>query len=246
VRLIGYRVPMQIEVFASDAEALEAAAALAETTLRESPAPHPAVAISGGRGGRAIMLALSGRGGLPWSRTRFCVADESCVAGETSSWQLLREHLLAPRGVAPHEDGPGAAGDARAADYEAWVRDAAGAETTFDLLLLDLGGRGELGALGPEMLPQTDSAATTVRIAPAAGTHVVERVGLGPAAFVRARRVIVLALGAQRSQALAAAVRAGDTMTLPASLVLPSVRATWFADRAAATELLRDAQPARA
>jgi len=227
---------MQIEVYESDAEALDAAAALVESTLLATPNARPVVGIAGGRGGRALMLALSGRAGLPWTRTRFCVIDEPCGgAGEDpSNRQLLREHLLAPRGLVPAP----AEGADGAAVWEADVRAAAGPELTFDLLVLALGEGGELGVLDADAVARADPAAAVVRGA--------RRIGLGPAALRNARRVIVVVVGGQRSQALAAAVHPGAGAALPAGLVLPSERVTWFADRAAAAELLRDAHPAPA
>jgi 6-phosphogluconolactonase/glucosamine-6-phosphate isomerase/deaminase len=226
---------MQIEVYESDAEALEAAAALVESTLVESPKPRSVVGIAGGRGGRALMLALSGRAGLPWDRMRFCVIDEPYEeeSAEPSNRQLLREHLLAPRGIAPVAN---EAGDP-AGTWEAEVQAAAGPELAFDLLVLALGEHGEIGVLDAETVARADPAAPIVR-----GTR---RIGLGPAALRHAGRAIVVATGAPRSQALAAALRPSRE-ELPAHLVLPSERVTWFVDRAAAAELLREAQPAPA
>jgi 6-phosphogluconolactonase len=234
-RAIRYAGRMQLEVYESDGEALEAAAALAEALLAELADGTPSVGIAGGRGGRAIMLALSGRSGIPWKRARFCVADECAAPGEEpTSTQLLRDHLLVPHGVtgAPATDGEPAAA------WEETVRATAGPATAFDLLVLDLGGRGEIGALDAEALAASGDGAVIVRGA--------ARIGLGPAALRAARRVILVATGAQRSQALATAMRPSTGTLLPAHLVLPSARATWFVDRAAAVELLRDAQPAPA
>ena len=81
---------MHIEVYESEGEALEAAAALAEACLRDGATAQPAVGIAGGRGGRALMLALSGRDGIPWAQARFCVVDEP-----TSSRTPLRPLKLA-------------------------------------------------------------------------------------------------------------------------------------------------------
>src|SRR5262245_592246 len=53
---------MQLEVYQTDAEAYEAAAALAAGRLVAAAATGPAsIALPGGRGGRALMLALAGR-----------------------------------------------------------------------------------------------------------------------------------------------------------------------------------------
>jgi len=222
---------MQVDVYESDAEALDAAAALVESALAESANAQPAVAIAGGRGGRAIMLALTARVDLPWTRTRFCVLDEPLAA--PSNRALLREHLLVPRGIA------GAAstddGADRARLWENEVREVAGDDVVFDVLVLDLGARGEIGVLDAETLAAADAAACIVRTA--------DRVGLGPAALRHARHAVVIATGAQRSEAVAQALRVPAGA---ARLVLPGDRVRWVLDRAAAAELLRDARPAPA
>jgi 6-phosphogluconolactonase/glucosamine-6-phosphate isomerase/deaminase len=229
---MGYAPSMRIEVYESDAEALEAAAALAEAFLKDGPNAQPAVGIAGGRSGRAIMLALSGRDGIPWKRARFCAVDEPLE--EPSNRALLREHLLVPRGV----PSPAVEEEDRTGAWEAEVRAAAGSELAFDLLVLELGSGGEIGVLDAERLAAADGAASIVQIP--------GRIGLGPAALRAARRAILVATGAERKHALAAAVRAANGAALPAHLVLPSARVTWCVDRAAAAELLRDAQPAPA
>src|SRR5262249_21490926 len=58
---------MQLEVYQTDVEVYEAAAALAAERLTAAAAAGRAtVAVPGGRGGRAVMLALAARGDLPW------------------------------------------------------------------------------------------------------------------------------------------------------------------------------------
>jgi 6-phosphogluconolactonase/glucosamine-6-phosphate isomerase/deaminase len=234
---------MQLEVYESDAEAIDAAAALAETALAEAASARLAVAISGGRSGRAFMLALARRDGMAWSRLRLCVADES-PAGETGAVlnrHVLSQHVLEPRGIAGGMGARNAAGDpvAERAAFEAEVEAVAGPQATFDLVVLELGAHGELGVLAPGSAVLDDASADVVH-----GDG--GRIGLGPGALRRARRVIVLALGAQCRQALAAAMRPADGARRPASLVSPSARATWLVDRAAAAVLLRDARMARA
>lgn len=230
---IRYAAPMQVDVYETDAEALDAAAALVEAALTRASAGQPAVAIAGGRGGRGIMLALTSRVDLPWTRARFCVVDEPLDG--TSNRLLLHEHLLVPRGIA----GPAPAADGdRAAAWEADVRSAAGSGVVFDVLVLDLGPGGEIGVLDPTMLASADASAPVVRTA--------ERIGLGPAALRSARHVIVVATGAQRSQVVAVVLRAPDASGSAAKLLLPSERVQWVLDRAAAAEMLRDARPAPA
>jgi 6-phosphogluconolactonase/glucosamine-6-phosphate isomerase/deaminase len=224
---------MQVDVYETDAEALDAAAALVDAALASATAAQPAVAIAGGRGGRGIMLALTSRVDLPWSRARFCVVDEPLDG--TSNRTLLHEHLLVPRGIA----GPAPAADGdRAAAWEAEIRSAAGPGAVFDVLVLDLGPAGEIGVLDGPALASAATSASVVRTG--------ERIGLGPAALGSARHVVVIATGAQRSRAVADVLRAPDASTSAAKLLLPSERVQWVLDRAAAAELLRDARPAPA
>jgi len=223
---------MRIEVYESDAEALEAVAALAETWLGEGANARPVVGIAGGRGGRAIMLALSGREGIPWRQARFCVVDETVE--EPSNRTLLREHLLLPRGLS---SSPSTEREDRASVWENEVQAAAGPDVVFDLLLLDLGPRGEIGVLDAERMA-VDRGASIVRTA--------GRIGLGPAALRAARRTILVATGAERRDALTAAVCPTSGAPHPAQLVLPGARVTWIVDRVAAAALLRDARPAPA
>ncbi|HWP65432.1 MAG TPA: 6-phosphogluconolactonase, partial [Candidatus Limnocylindria bacterium] len=156
---------MRVDVYETEGEALEAAAARAEAALAETPAPHPAVAIPGGRAGRALMLALASRVELPWERTRFCVVDEPIAAA--SNRLLLHKQLLVPRRIA----GPPPTDGDRAGAWEAEVRAAAGPDLVFDVVLLDLGPQGEIGAL---------DAASLAAAAGATVARTAERVGLGP------------------------------------------------------------------
>src|SRR5207247_2170367 len=92
---------MTLEVYASDAEAFEAAAALAAEHLRSEGA-RATVALAGGRSGRGVMVALAARGDLPWERVEWFWGDERCVPADDgrSNLRLARDSLLVPRGVA--------------------------------------------------------------------------------------------------------------------------------------------------
>jgi 6-phosphogluconolactonase/glucosamine-6-phosphate isomerase/deaminase len=208
------------------------------------------VAVAGGRGGRAIMLSLAERTGIPWDRIRATVVDDVCApaAEAHANRRLLQESLGAARGV-PNGGGPQptmSQADA-VATFEDEVRGVAGADVRFDLIVVELGPNGELGVLTPG---STDAANATAPFAQTQRTGDTgadaHRIGLGPGPFARATRVIVVALGADRSRALRRALCDPAAEGEPASLVHPSDRAEWFVDRAAAAELLRDAQPARA
>src|SRR5436309_2898963 len=73
----------------------------------------------------------------------------------------------------------------------------------------------------------------------------VARITVTPPVLAAARHVIVTAVGGETAAAVAAAVSDGaDPAGVPAALVRPSERITWFIDRAAASVLLRAARPA--
>src|SRR5207249_8399543 len=92
---------MTLEVYASDAEAFEAAAALAAEHLRSAGA-RATVALAGGRSGRGGMVALAARGDLPWGRVEWFWGDERCVSPDHGRGNLrpARDPLLVPRRAA--------------------------------------------------------------------------------------------------------------------------------------------------
>jgi len=246
---------MQLEVYQTDAEVYEAAAALAAERLTAAAAAGRAtVALPGGRGGRALMLALAARSDVPWQRLQVFFTDECCVADGDArrTLHVARESLLGPRGVpagrvhAIPVDG-GDPARAAAAYAEVLAREL-GVPPVLDLVLLDLGAGGEIAAL----MPGSDAARSESTVAAVEASRVtadprVARVTLGAGTLRGARHVIVTAAGSERAGALTAALREpADPFRRPAQAVLPSATVSWLVDRAAAERLLRDAHPAPA
>ncbi len=244
---------MQLEVYQTDAEVYEAASALAAERLTAAAATGRAtVAVPGGRGGRALMLALAARGDVPWQRLEVFFTDECCVpdGDARSTLHLARESLLGPRGVPaarvhPIPVGGGDPARAAAAYAEVLAREV-GVPPVLDLVLLDLGAGGEIAAL----MAGSNAARSASTVAAVEASQVtleprLARITLTGAALRSARHVIVTATGAERAGALAAALREpADPPCRPAQAVLPSAMVSWFVDRAAAEPLLRDAHPA--
>src|SRR5262245_49315297 len=81
---------MQREGYQTDAEAYEAAAALAATRLVSAAASGRAtLAVPGGRAGRALMLALATRGEIPWTRVHVFFTDD-CRLPDGDARRTLR------------------------------------------------------------------------------------------------------------------------------------------------------------
>jgi 6-phosphogluconolactonase len=234
---------MQIEVYPTDAEAMDAASALvAERVRAGATAGRATVALGGSRSGRALMVALAARGDLPWGAVEWFLADERCGdAGDPLGHaKVARDSLFGPRGVAaarvhvPALDGAGP--DAVAARYADALRAALGPAGAFDLVVLGLGSDGALGSLTPASAA-LDATAWVGTVAPA-DPHEPVRVSITPALIARARHVMVTAVGPETAPAVRAALRDGAG---PAARALPSERVGWIVDRDAAGELLKDA-----
>ena len=243
-------MPLQLEVYPTDAEAFEAAAALAAECLRAGAAGRPlAVALAGGRGGRGVMVALAERADAPWDRIEWYWGDERCVPPDDprSNVRSARESLLAPRGVAAARIHSPLVelGDpeAIAARYAATL-ESAGA-TVFDLVLLGMGTNGHVASLMPGCRALDAMApVAAVSLDEVSEDPRVPRITITPPVLAAARQVAVVTTGAAKAGPVAAALRGpDDPQRIPAQLVRPSPRVRWIIDRAAAAELLRDARP---
>jgi 6-phosphogluconolactonase len=243
---------MQLEVYQTDAEAYEAAAAVAAGRLvAAAAAGRASIALPGGRSGRALMLALAGRNEIPWSRIDVYFTDECCLPDGDARRTLVvaRESLLSPRGIAADRvhamvgDGRDAA--AAASAYGALLGDALGVPPVFDLVVLDLGADGGVAAVAPgSAAARSTEPVAAVDAAELTTEPRVARVTLTLVTLRAARHAIVTATGAGRAPAVAAALREPpDVEQRPAQAVLPSEAVSWFVDRAAADLLLRDARP---
>jgi 6-phosphogluconolactonase/glucosamine-6-phosphate isomerase/deaminase len=228
---------MQVDVYPTDAEAFEAAAALVAERLRAAAGGGRATAaVGGGRAARGLLVALAARGDVPWDRVEWCLADERCgdARDPLAHGRIARDSLFGPRGIAAarvHEP-PLDAGtpDAVAARYAEALAGVAGTPVVFDVVALPLGADGALGAIPAA---GTDAAVVVVPGDP-------PRVALAPAVVAAARAVVVVAAGRATAPAVARALRDG---TGAAAVALPSERVAWVLDRDAAAELLADARP---
>ena len=246
---------MNVDVYQTDAEAFAAAAALLAETLRAASTARgrATLALSGGRGGRGVMVALAERSDAPWDRIEWFWGDERCVPVDDprSNVRLARESLLGPRGIAaarihppPVElVEPEAIADGYARTLATTLDP--GPAPVFDAVLLGVGGDGHVASL----MPGCRALAATTPVAAVALEEVtaeprVARITVTPPVLEAARHVVVVVTGAEKARTVAAVLSGReDPQRLPAQLVRPSSRVRWLIDRAAAGDLLRDARP---
>lgn len=244
---------MRLDVYQTDAEAFEATAVLVAERLRAvGEGERLNVALSGGRDGRGVMVALAARPDLPWTRIHWFWADERCVPPDDthSNVRLARESLFIPRGIEsarihpPRTDlgDPSQIAAAYARDLESEL----GPQGAFDLVLLGVGKDGHVASLMPgcRALSAVEAKAAVGREEVSEEPRVA-RITVTPPVLAAARHVIVTVTGDAKAEAVAAALREPtDPIRMPAQLVRPGERISWVVDRAAAAALLRDARPA--
>jgi 6-phosphogluconolactonase len=245
---------MRLDVYPTDGEAFEAAAERVAAILADGGREAPTVALSGGRSGRGVMLALGARTDLPWERIEWFWGDERCVPADDPrrNVRLARDTLLGPRGVRAERIHPPPVelGEPEriAAAYAETLRErlGPGAAPVFDLVLLGMGADGHVASLVPGSAAL--HVATAVAAVPAAEVSTeprVARVTITPSVLRAARRVLVTVTGDDKAAVVARALRdPTDPDRLPARLVLPGATVDWIVDRAAAAALLAGARQA--
>jgi 6-phosphogluconolactonase len=172
-----------------------------------------------------------------WRKVTLWWGDERCVrpSDPRSNFLLARETLLDRLLHLPGdvrrirgEADPVAA----AAEYDTLLRDA-----TLDLLLLGLGPDGHCASLFPGS-PQLDVEDRLATSGPPGLEPLVERVTLTLPALRSARRIVFIALGESKADAVAAAFSGDVSHDVPASLVrLAGAPVEVLVDQAAAARL---------
>jgi len=201
-------------VIADDEET--AARHVAELLAEAARAGREIVLTGGSTPGRAYELAAELE--PDWSAAGVWWGDERCVPpdDERSNFGLARRTLLERLDGQPArlhrirgEDQPAAA----AASYDQELR-----STTLDLLLLGLGPDGHIASL----FPNSPGLAETERLAIPAEAKLdpfVERVTMTPPALRSACRMIYLATGERKSEAVAGALAGPPDPAVPGSLI---------------------------
>ena len=201
-------------VIADDEET--AARHVAELLAEAARAGREIVLTGGSTPGRAYELAAELE--PDWSAAGVWWGDERCVPpdDERSNFGLARRTLLERLDGQPArlhrirgEDQPAAA----AASYDQELR-----STTLDLLLLGLGPDGHIASLFPNS-PGLAETEHLVIPAEAKLDPFVERVTMTPPALRSARRMIYLATGERKSEAVAGALAGPPDPAVPGSLI---------------------------
>jgi 6-phosphogluconolactonase len=229
----------------SDAAATRFVSALAQAQATRGVAQ---VALTGGSMGSAIfasLLAIPGRGDVNWSQVYVWWGDERYLpAGDGERNDTQNDHaglsqLGLDQGKVFRVEGPDASptAEASANAYGRTLHDFGRGE--FDVVLLGVGPDGHVASLFPHHPAQriTDAIAVAVHNSPKPPP---DRVSLTFDALNRAREVWFLVSGADKADAVAAALASGtDRWDVPASGVRGSVATRWFLDEAAAANLNR-------
>lgn len=172
-----------------------------------------------------------------WSRVTLWWGDERCVPpdDERSNFRLAKETLLDLLGAPPAEVHRirGEAPPAEAADE----LDAALAGVTLDFLLLGLGPDGHMASLFPGS-PQLDVTDRRATHGPAGLEPWVHRVTMTVPTIQAATRVVFLATGKTKAEAVARAFGAEITPEVPASLSRLAPRLEVFLDGPAGDKLV--------
>ncbi len=182
--------------------------------------------------------------GLNLAGSRFWIGDERCVEADDqrSNHRMIRETLIDPLDGITTVDverirgelGPDPAAD----DYEQRLR--AGGPPTFDLVLLGIGPDGHTASLFPGQPALAEHTRLVVGVPEAGLEPFVPRVTLTTAALTSGQRIVFLASGQAKADAIAEAFGpdADPDPAVPASLLVPDAKQiTVLLDRAAAQRL---------
>ena len=199
-----------------------------------------ALALAGGSTPRPVYEALAEpelARTIPWDRVQVYFGDERAVPPDhaDSNFRMAREALLARVGLPPQSIHRM---EAEALDLDAAAgRYAATLPAALDVLILGVGPDGHTASLfpgSPALKEQNRRVVPAVSPRPPAG-----RLTVTPPVIAAARRLVVLAAGADKAEAVARAlIGSSKPIDVPASLARDAV---WFLDQAAAARLPRTA-----
>ncbi len=241
--------PPDVRVYQTPQDAAEALAAEVSRLSAESIAERGrfTIALSGGSTPAALYALLASpphAAGIDWPRWHVFWGDERCVPPDhpDSNYGMARRTLLDHVPVPPWqvhrmagEDDPKRAADA----YAATLAETLAPDGRLDLALLGVGDDGHTASLFPNTaaLSETERPVTANWV-PHLNAH---RITLTLPALNRARRVAVLATGADKADAVRRALAPRpDDATPPIALVTPEgAPAVWYLTSDAASSFRR-------
>ena len=206
------------------------------------------LALSGGRTPKEAYELLARRftHKFPWSLVHVFWGDERCVLPDDpeSNYRMAREALLdhVPiPGHNVHRIQGGRPAETAAWSYEDTLRDFFGHTTpypVFDLILLGAGADGHTAALFPGSMALHEVTRWVIRVSSPPHTSPLWRVTLTLPVINRARKVLFLLTGEEKSTAVKDILRKpGTQATTPAGLVNPAGELLVYIDEAAAKGL---------
>jgi 6-phosphogluconolactonase len=211
-------------------EIVEDPAAVCAGLLVDAAAAGGQIVLAGGSTPRAA-YAHAAEDRAAWTRATLWFGDERCVPpdDERSNYAMVKATLLdeLPANTEPAvrriegERGPAAAADA----YEQLLQ--APRRPQFDLVLLGLGSDGHTASLFPDQPALAERERLAVGVAHPGLAPFVPRVTLTLPALAAARRVVFLAVGSGKADAVARAFgpHSKPDPRVPASLLAPLARA---------------------
>ena len=209
------------------------------------------VCLSGGATPRRLYATLADarqpwRERIPWTQLHLFWGDERHVPPDhpDSNYGMAKaaliDHVPIPADHVHRMRGEFADAQAAAEDYERTLAHVM--SSLFDVMLLGLGEDAHIASIfpGSELLPAAARPLTGRRAAAVWVPHLnVWRITLTPDAILDSRAIVVVVAGANKAEAVHAALKAPlDVKLYPAQLLRPAAdRVEWFVDRAAATQL---------
>jgi 6-phosphogluconolactonase len=244
-----------VEKFA-DSDALVAAAGERLISVVEAAVAargKALVVLTGGGNGERLLKFLAGQAGrLDWAKVHLFWGDERYVAeddderNEKQARTALLDHIDIPaRNVHAMPAADGEFGNdlaAAALAYEQIL--AANAEPgepapNFDVHLLGVGPEGHINSLFPDTPAVRETTRLVVDVEDSPKPPPL-RITLTLPALQRSREVWLLVSGADKAEAVAAAVGGADPTSVPAAGAIGREHTVWFLDDAAAGKLAAD------
>ena len=235
-----------------DADALTTAAArqlIDVIVTAQAERGTASVVLTGGGNGIGMLRKLrTDSGAVDWSRVDIFWGDERFVpAGhpdrnEVQAHEALLDHVpVDPARLHPMADGDGVYvgdPDAAAHAYENLLAAHAygGPTPEFDVHLLGMGGEGHVNSLFPDTDAVREDTRYVVGVTDSPKPP-PQRVTLTLPAIRRSKRVWLLVAGADKADAVRAAIGGANPVDIPAAGALGSDETVWFLDGSAAAAL---------